>query len=154
VSVALASSAPSFKFQLPNTLNDSFHCRFHFDDPWVVYPKRPRPPTSINVIWSLQDFHESNGATYYHPGSHLWGENRQPTQADIPKRAVMPIGSAMVFLSTLFHAGGEYPPTKDGKVGEDTGESRMGLIFLYCQPWLRVVENCGFFVAAIIWDDC
>lgn len=44
----------------------------------------------------------------------------------------------MVFLSTLYHSGGDYPVPKDGKEGQ---ESRMGLIFLYCQPWLRCVEN-------------
>ncbi|KAI9004468.1 phytanoyl-CoA dioxygenase family protein [Hyaloraphidium curvatum] len=109
---------------------------YHYDDPWIRTPSRPREPTSINCIWALDDFTPENGATRYHPGSHLWGEGRVPTDADVPKVAEMKKGSVLVFLSTLFHGGGEFPIVEGKKQ-----DSRMGLIFLYCQPWLRIVEN-------------
>lgn len=111
----------------------------HYDDGWIRTPPRPRPLSSINTIWALDDFHEGNGSTVYYPGSHLWPEGREPTSSDVPKRANMTKGSVLVFLSTLFHGGGPYPVKPDQP--NTTGESRMGLIFLYCQPWLRCVEN-------------
>ena len=103
----------------------------HHDDGF--YPlARPRPPVSAATIWAIDDFTADNGATLVLPKSHEWG-NGNPTEADrehlVP--AVMPAGSAVFFVGTLWHGAGANRST----------EPRMAATAQYCEPWARQQEN-------------
>jgi hypothetical protein len=103
----------------------------HHDDGFYPIP-RPRRAISAATIWAVDDFTEENGATLVLPGSHLWGD-RFPTDADkrglVP--AVMPSGSAIFFLGTLWHGAGANRSTA----------TRMAATAQYCEPWARQQEN-------------
>lgn len=103
---------------------------FHADDDYVSQP-RPREPAGISVMWTLDAFTETNGATQLIPGSHLWDD--RPPQEDEPATitAVMPAGSALVWLGPVYHRGG----------ANHSDRSRLGITIQYCQPWLRQIEN-------------
>lgn len=101
----------------------------HRDD--GVYPiARPHVELVVNTMWALDDFTEANGATHVVPGSHKWTEER-PTADTATVRAVMPAGSVMFFLGSVFHGGG----------ANTTGRPRLGVILEYCAGWLRQQEN-------------
>ena len=101
----------------------------HHDD--LLYPiPRPRPPISVATMWPLTDFTEDNGATRFVPQSHLW-DGRVPGEEDEVAQAVMPAGSVLFYLGTLWHGGG----------ANRTDEGRIGVTVQYCQPWARTVEN-------------
>lgn len=101
----------------------------HRDD--SVYPvARPHADLVVNTMWALDDFTEENGATVVFPGSHRWTD-RQPDDGTPALQAVMPAGSVMVYLGSLFHAGG----------ANRTGRARLGVILEFCAGWLRPQEN-------------
>ncbi|MGH7746742.1 MAG: phytanoyl-CoA dioxygenase family protein, partial [Candidatus Dormibacteria bacterium] len=78
----------------------------HYDDGFYRIP-RPRPAVSISTIWAIDDFTAENGATEMIPGSHRWGDAQLPDEDDARARPViMPAGSVVVFLGTLWHRGG------------------------------------------------
>ena len=66
------------------------------------------------------------------PDSHLWGD-RIPDQTDVVTsvKAVMPKGSILFFLGTLWHGGGE----------NISATARMCLTAQYCAPFCRTQEN-------------
>jgi ectoine hydroxylase-related dioxygenase (phytanoyl-CoA dioxygenase family) len=103
----------------------------HHDDGFYPFP-RPRPAFSAATIWAIDDFTEENGATRVLPKSHLWGD-RAP--ADIDRRllvpVVMPAGSVVFFLGTLWHGAGS----------NRSGATRMAAMAQYCEPWARQQEN-------------
>jgi ectoine hydroxylase-related dioxygenase (phytanoyl-CoA dioxygenase family) len=103
----------------------------HHDDGFYPIP-RPRAPVSAATIWAIDDFTEDNGATLVIPKSHLW-EDRAPADIDrsalVP--AVMPAGSVIFFLGTLWHGAG----------ANKSGQSRMAATAQYCEPWARQQEN-------------
>jgi hypothetical protein len=103
----------------------------HHDDGFSPIP-RPRPPFSAATIWAIDDFTAENGATLLLPKSHLWGD-RTPTVADrndlVP--AVMPAGSVVFFLGTLWHGAG----------ANHSRATRMAATAQYCEPWARQQEN-------------
>jgi hypothetical protein len=103
----------------------------HHDDGF--YPlARPRAAVSAATIWAIDDFTEENGATLVLPMSHLWGA-RMPAEADqhdlVP--AVMPAGSVLFFLGTLWHGAG----------ANRSQATRMAATAQYCEPWARQQEN-------------
>jgi ectoine hydroxylase-related dioxygenase (phytanoyl-CoA dioxygenase family) len=101
----------------------------HADD--GMYPvARPRQELSAATIWAIDEFTEDNGATVLVPGSHLWPDGRTPTDADPRRSAVMPAGSCVLFLGTLWHGGGANRSTAP----------RLAATAQYCQPWLRTQE--------------
>jgi len=63
------------------------------------------------------------------PGSHQWGD-RQPAESDPRMPAVMPAGSCVFFLGTLWHGGGT----------NDSSAPRRAVTAQYCEPWLRTQE--------------
>jgi ectoine hydroxylase-related dioxygenase (phytanoyl-CoA dioxygenase family) len=101
----------------------------HRDD--GVYPiARPHRELVVNTMWALDDFTEANGATVVVPGSHTWIDER-PTADSPVVRAVMPKGSVMLFVGSLFHGGG----------ANTTDKARLGVILEFCAGWLRPQEN-------------
>jgi ectoine hydroxylase-related dioxygenase (phytanoyl-CoA dioxygenase family) len=103
--------------------------QLHFDDSFYKIP-RPRPALAASVIWAIDPFTSENGATAIVPTSHTWDGIRMPaTEETIP--CVMPEGSMVVFLGTLWHGGG----------ANNTDRARMAFTNQYCAPWLRTQEN-------------
>ena len=101
----------------------------HHDDAFYP-PARPRGPLGAASIVALDDFTEDNGATVVIPKSHAWG-NRAPGPGDTPVPVVMPAGSAVFFVGTLWHGGGE----------NRSDAPRTCFTAQYCEPWLRTQEN-------------
>jgi ectoine hydroxylase-related dioxygenase (phytanoyl-CoA dioxygenase family) len=101
----------------------------HPDD--GIYPvARPRPELSAATVWAVDEFTEHNGATVVFPGSHRRPDGRTPTDADPRRSAVMPAGSCVLFLGTLWHGGG----------ANRSAAPRLAATARYCQPWLRTQE--------------
>lgn len=101
----------------------------HRDD--GVYPiARPHIELVVNTMWAIDDFTEANGATHVVPGSHKWVD-RTPAADEPVERAVMPAGSLMFFVGSVFHGGG----------ANTTDRPRLGVILEYVTSWLRQQEN-------------
>ena len=103
----------------------------HHDDAFYPIP-RPRKPIGAALIWALDDFTADNGATLVYPGSHLWGDVPS-SEIDVAEMvpAVMPAGSAVFFVGTLWHCAG---PNR-------TDRPRLAATTQYCEPWARQQEN-------------
>lgn len=103
----------------------------HHDDLFYRVP-RPRPALGAATIWAIDEFTQQNGATVVIPGSHLW-DDRQPTEDDLKnlEPVVMPAGSVVLFLGTLWHAGG----------ANRSDAARLCVSAQYCAPWCRTQEN-------------
>jgi hypothetical protein len=102
----------------------------HFDDGMYPVP-RPRAALSAATIWAISDFTADNGATVVIPGSHRWDDCRKPTGADEHVSVVMPAGSVVFFVGTLWHGGG---------ANRTVDQGRLAVTAQYCQPWLRPQE--------------
>jgi hypothetical protein len=100
----------------------------HHDDGFYPIP-RPREPLAAATIWAIDDFTADNGATVLYPGSHRWGK-RRPGPDDEAMPVVMPAGSCVFFVGTLWHGGG----------ANTTHADRLAVTAQYCQPWLRPME--------------
>lgn len=113
--------------QVINILPGESAQMLHTDDGFYPIP-RPRPPLGAATIWAIDEFTADNGATDIIPGSHSWGdrlpagEERQPV--------VMPAGSCVFFVGTLWHGGG----------ANRSNAARLALTAQYCEPWLRPQE--------------
>jgi ectoine hydroxylase-related dioxygenase (phytanoyl-CoA dioxygenase family) len=103
--------------------------QLHFDDSFYKVP-RPRPALAASVIWAIDEFTPENGATDIVPGSHMWDAQTLPTREQA-RPCVMPAGSMVVFLGTLWHGGG----------ANRTNRARLAFTNQYCAPWLRTQEN-------------
>jgi ectoine hydroxylase-related dioxygenase (phytanoyl-CoA dioxygenase family) len=103
----------------------------HHDD--AFYPvARPRPAYSAATIFAIDDFKDDNGATVVIPKSHLW-DDRRPGADDARLTVVMPAGSVIFFLGTLWHGGG----------ANRSERPRLAVSAQYCEPWARQQENMG-----------
>lgn len=109
----------------------------HYDDGFYPWP-RPRRALGAATIWAIDDFTADNGATVAIPGSHLWGE-RMPgdAEASLARPVVMPKGSVLFFLGTLWHGGGR----------NDSARGRLCVTAQYCAPWCRPQENFSLSVS-------
>jgi len=97
---------------------------------WVHVP-RPAPTLQVASMIALSDFTAENGATLLVPGSHRWPWDRTPLPEEFTQ-AVMPAGSAVVYLGSLLHAAG---------TNRTQAERRRGLHLSYLVGWLRSEEN-------------
>lgn len=79
---------------------------------------------------ALDAYTSTNGATVIVKDSHTWGDDRMPDPSEV-STAIMPAGSIIYFLSTLWHGGG----------GNTSNGDRVALTVQYCQPWVRQLEN-------------
>ena len=118
----------------------------HFDDSFYKVP-RPRPPYGISAFWAIDDFRPDNGPTEIIPGSHAWGD--EPPQGaaiessfmpgpaapreDHPEleQVLMPAGSLMLAMGTLWHRGG-------ANLSQST---RLVITPQYCVAWGRQMES-------------
>ncbi|WP_327095557.1 phytanoyl-CoA dioxygenase family protein [Nocardia vinacea] len=101
----------------------------HPDDGFYPVP-RPRKALSAATIWAIDEFTAENGATMLIPGSHRWPDGRTPQEDDVRVPGVMPAGSCVFFLGTLWHGGG----------ANRSASSRLAVTAQYCEPWLRTQE--------------
>jgi len=107
----------------------------HHDDAFYPWP-RPRRALGAATIWAIDDFTAENGATVAIPGSHLWGD-RMPRPEERARPVVMPRGSMLLFLGTLWHGGG----------ANRTARGRLCVTAQYCAPWCRQQENFSLSVS-------
>ena len=84
----------------------------------------------VNVMWTLSDFTEGNGATCIWPRSQFSALNRN-LDFDARVVAAAPRGSAIVYLGSVTHCAG----------ANRSNKPRTGLIFSYCLGWLKQYEN-------------
>lgn len=97
---------------------------------WVHLP-RPHPEVQVASMIALDDFRVDNGATRLVPGSHRWPHTRKPEEHEIAD-AVMPAGSAVIYLGSTIHGAG---------TNSTASEWRPGLHISYVVGWLRTEEN-------------
>ena len=116
--------------QVINILPEESAQALHFDDSFYRVP-RPRPPLGAATVWAIDEFTPDNGSTSIVPGSHAWGEGREPGPDDEVIPAVMPSGSVVFYPGTFWHGGGE----------NRTSSPRLAVTCQYCEPWVRPQEN-------------
>jgi ectoine hydroxylase-related dioxygenase (phytanoyl-CoA dioxygenase family) len=101
----------------------------HQDD--SIYPLRiPGVEFQIGVMWALNDFTEENGGTRVVLGSHAVSTRDDETLGE-PVQAVMPKGSVLFYMGSLWHGGG----------ANRSNAPRMGVINTYALGWLRQEVN-------------
>ena len=105
------------------------HQVLHQDD--SIYPLRiPGVEFQIGVMWALNDFTEENGGTRVVLGSHALSTRDDETLGE-PVQAVMPKGSVLFYMGSLWHGGG----------ANRSNAPRMGVINTYALGWLRQEVN-------------
>jgi len=117
------------QLQVINIASGEVPQAIHYDDGFYRMP-RPRPALGAATVFAIDAFTTDNGATRIIPGSHLWGPE-PPGENDPAIPAVMPAGSAIFFLGTSWHGGGE----------NRSRAPRLAVTAQYCEPWLRQQEN-------------
>ena len=102
---------------------------------WNRYRPGPalNPPAVCNIMWMACDFTAANGATRIVPGSHLSGENADPSVPYTVETvaATGPAGTAVIFEGRTWHATGV----------NATNAPRYGVGTNYCGPQFRQMEN-------------
>lgn len=117
--------------------------QFHYDDGSYRIP-RPRPHVGVSAIWAIDEFTPANGATELIPGSHGWGDERPGPDDPRRQKMVMPAGSVVVFVGTVWHRGG----------ANTTDRPRLAITPQYCQPWARQLENMALAVPLDVAARC
>ena len=79
----------------------------------------------ISALWALDDFTENNGATRVCPKT---SNDEEPSRIE---QAVMPAGSALVYLGSTLHGGG----------ANHSEHPRRAIVNTYSLGWLRQEEN-------------
>jgi len=103
----------------------------HRDD--FLYPVAHNGERNLTCtsFWALTDFTAENGATRMVPGSHLWDDERKPTEQETVQ-AVMPKGSVCMFVGGIYHG---------GSANRTDAEWRLGMFAGYVLGWLRQEQN-------------
>ncbi|MGB5957581.1 phytanoyl-CoA dioxygenase family protein [Pseudomonas sp.] len=84
----------------------------------------------LQMMLAISDFTDENGATRVIPGSHLWDDERMPTQEETVA-AQMKAGSALLWMGSVYHGGG----------ANTSDVPRTGLTMAYDLAFLRLKEN-------------
>jgi ectoine hydroxylase-related dioxygenase (phytanoyl-CoA dioxygenase family) len=100
------------------------------EDVWVHLP-RPHPEVQVASVIALVDFRKELGATVAVPGSHHWERDRDPKPEELAY-AEMPAGSAILYLGSTIHAGGE---------NSTADEWRRAMHMSFVVGWLRTEDN-------------
>jgi ectoine hydroxylase-related dioxygenase (phytanoyl-CoA dioxygenase family) len=76
---------------------------------WPIFEKlgRTGPEVMVSILLALSDFTEEVGATRVIPGSHVWEDFMQTPRREDSVGAVMPAGSALLYLGKTVHGAGE-----------------------------------------------
>ena len=99
--------------------------------PFIEAAGSAAPQALVSMLIALNDFTEEVGATRVIPGSHKWTDfHRTPDPADTVA-AVMPAGSAVLYLGKTVHAAG---------ANVTTDRWRRGLHMSFCLGWLTPEE--------------
>ncbi len=109
--------------------NQVLHRENAIYQPYIGYIRKMREFV-VSVMWAATDFAEENGATRLVPGSHTWSEDRIAKENEIAQ-AVMPKGSAVMWLSRTLHGAGK----------SRLSERRTGFFHSFIPDWLRQEEN-------------
>lgn len=96
-----------------------------------IYPiAHPHPELVANVMWTLDEFTEANGATRVVPRSHRNAITETgPDTRTI--QAVMSPGSALIYVGSIWHGGG----------ANTTDRTRLGVAMEYVAAFLRPQET-------------
>ena len=105
----------------------------HRDDLLFPFEHPTTRSCHVTAICALTDFTAENGATRMVPGSHLWDDERQPTEEETVQ-AIMPKGSVSVHLGATYHG---------GSANTTANEWRVGMFAGYILGWLRQ-EQCFY----------
>jgi ectoine hydroxylase-related dioxygenase (phytanoyl-CoA dioxygenase family) len=99
--------------------------------PYILEQGRAAPQAMVSILLALSDFTEAVGATRVIPGSHAWTDfHRAPDPAQtVP--AVMPAGSAVLYLGKTIHAAG---------ANATADQWRKGVHLSFCLGWLTPEE--------------
>jgi ectoine hydroxylase-related dioxygenase (phytanoyl-CoA dioxygenase family) len=100
------------------------------EDVWIHLP-RPHPDVQVASVIALVDFTKEIGATVVAPGSHRWERDRSPEPSELAC-AEMPAGSAVLYLGSTIHAGGQ---------NSTADKWRRGMHMSYVVGWLRTEDN-------------
>jgi hypothetical protein len=132
------------QLQAINILPGEAQQPLHYDDAFYLYP-RPRRSLGAATIFAIDAFTEDNGATVVLPGSHTW-DDRSPADADLKnlRSIIMPEGSLLFFLGTLWHGGGM----------NGSAAGRLCATAQYCAPYLRQQENFALSVTRERAKEC
>ena len=109
--------------------NQILHRENAIYQPYIEYIPEMRE-FIVSVNWAGTDFTLENGATRLVPGSHKWSEDRIAKEDEIAQ-AVMPKGSAVVWLSRALHGAG----------ASTSPEGRTAFFGSYVVDWVRQEEN-------------
>lgn len=101
-------------------------------DQWTygAYPWPAGFEVEVNILWAMQEFTETNGATRAVPGSHRWEDGLELDQS-VTVGAIAPAGSAIVMLGSCYHGAGP----------NESDINRVALSVGYQRAWLRQGEN-------------
>lgn len=104
----------------------------HRDDSvWLWRHPTYQREARVQIMVAVSDFTAENGGTLVIPGSHLWDDERAPRREEaVPTQ--MKAGSALIWIGSTYHAGGQ---------NTTTDEHRFGLSMGYDLAFLRPEEN-------------
>jgi ectoine hydroxylase-related dioxygenase (phytanoyl-CoA dioxygenase family) len=89
------------------------------------------PEAMVSILLALSDFTEEVGATRVVPGSHLWDDFRRDADPTEYVSAVMPAGSALLYLGKTVHGAG---------ANTTVNSWRRGLHMSFVLGWLTPEE--------------
>jgi len=99
--------------------------------PFILEAGLVAPEAMVSILLALNDFTEAVGATRVVPGSHKWSDFHRTPSPDEAVPAVMPAGSAVLYLGKTVHAAG---------ANATTDQWRRGLHMSFCLGWLTPEE--------------
>jgi ectoine hydroxylase-related dioxygenase (phytanoyl-CoA dioxygenase family) len=74
--------------------------------PYIQKMGAAAPEAMVSILLALSDFTEEVGATRVIPGSHRWQDFAQTPRSEDTVPAVMPAGSALLYLGKTVHGAG------------------------------------------------